>query len=239
MENTLLVIGASGQTVSTQNGLNYISNGTFQIRPFSTYDVANLTKWVPVAETLQVTTVTPPDPSTTETYTLSISGRSQTTGNYRTWVFYYYAVAADTATTVCNGFRAQIASQVEIPVTTSGTATLILTGVSGITIFSCTGSSNFTSVTTGTAGVKAVGEGTLINDQSYIALMSYANETGNVIVDGSEYLVYTFDINRRNTAGGGLGGVSVLPENVVILVLSSNTTAESALDTMLGSNYES
>jgi hypothetical protein len=239
MDNFLLVIGASGQVIQTRNNENSIGNGTLTLPSFSSNDLAApAKKSVNVAATAQVTTLTITAANSTD-YQVAISAPDGTSGTLRSWIFNYTSLASgDTATTIGNYFRTQINNAGGLNVAATGTDTLILTAVAPLYIFDSSQTANISSAAT-TAGVVPVGQGTSVNDYSWIANMNYANVTGNVITDGTSYLVYQLIVNKRTTAGAGAGAPNALPLNIVILCDSSNTTAESALDTMLSTSYES
>lgn len=240
MEQRCLIIGASGGSAVNQNGSIQVSNGTikFDLPAFALNDLLTpVRKRAPVAETKQITTCTPPDPSADTTFILSISGRSRTTGNYKEWTFRYNATSSDDATSVCDAFRAQINALTDVPVTASGTATLILTGVTGFWIFTVAGD-EWTTITTGTPGVIPKGQGDIYNDYSWLVNVPYVNESGNEIVDATNYIEYTFTVNIRSNSGAG-ESVQAGPVSVTLLVDETNTGFESAFDTLMGVTYES
>jgi hypothetical protein len=239
MDNYLLVIGSSGQVIQTRNNEISIGNGTLTLPSFAANDLAApAKKSVNVNATAQVTTLTITAANSTD-YQVSITLPDATSGTYRNWIFNYTSAASgDDATSIGNYFRTQINNAGGLNVAATGTTTLILTAVAPFYIFDVKCTANIAEAAT-TPGVVPVGIGTWINDYSWFANMNYANVTGNTIADGTTYLVYQLVINQRSTAGAGVGGVNQLPLNAVILVDSSNTTAESALDTALGTSYES
>lgn len=111
-----------------------------------------------VAEVLQVTTVTFTAANNTA-FSINITQFVDSIGTYVNEVFTFNTDASSqTATDICNGFRAMINVNPKLQITASGTTTLILTAKSRSPIFRVTGAfpSN-TVVSTGTAGVASRG----------------------------------------------------------------------------------
>lgn len=112
-----------------------------------------------VAETLQVTTLTP-TAAANSTYQIMIQQYNFSTGRTYTGTYTYTTAAAgDTATTIGDYFRAQINADPTLRVVATGTTTLILTAEAGFPVFTVTILSvgGGLTQTTGTPGVVAVG----------------------------------------------------------------------------------
>lgn len=147
-----------------------------------------------VAETLQVTTLTPVA-AANSVYTIMIQQYNFSTGKTYT-AFYTYTTAAsgDTATTIGDSFRSQINNDQNIKVAATGTTTLILTAEAGFPVFTVTILSVGGGLTqsTGTAGVVAVGtkaalalKGITVSGTAYTTVhLEYSPVTGQNIKDG-------------------------------------------------------
>lgn len=135
-----------------------------------------------LVEQLQVTIVTPIASNST-TYRLVISQFVPALGHFVTFPLVYTTNSiGDTATTICNAFRAELLSQTAIQITGSGTTTLILTAITGSPLFTVTNIepvSTTVDITTGMAGV-AIASNTTASP-SVITSVAHGLSTGNVI----------------------------------------------------------
>jgi len=233
----LIVIGASGGVINNPNNKIVIGNATYSTPPFSQNDIQELKKQDPVAETLQVTTLNITTVTAGDIIVVGISGNSLLNGNGNVFTFTYTAVTGDDETDVWNAMRTMIDQTPDIPVTTSGTDSLVLTAVSGLPVFGYSVSSTITATAT-TAGVVGIGQGDLINLFSTWTTIPYANYTGNEIVDATNYTVYQVIINMRTVAGAGIAP-NHLPLYLVLLVDSTNTGDEALIDEALGVTSDS
>jgi len=115
-----------------------------------------------VAEVLQVSTGTPTAANNTF-YSVEILSYNTSQQQYVPNVYSYISDSAATATEICDGLRAAINSDPSVNVVASGTATLVLTGVTGLPIFTATNVGEGTiAFVTGTPGVIGVGLGSQI-----------------------------------------------------------------------------
>jgi len=112
-----------------------------------------------VAETLQVTTLTPVA-ANNSVYQFIIQQYNFSTGKTYTGTYTYTTAASgDTATTIGDAFRSQINNDQNIKIAATGTTTLVLTAEAGFPVFTVTilqVGGGLTQVT-GTPGVVAVG----------------------------------------------------------------------------------
>jgi len=121
--NTVTALGAD-LNVST-DGNTYIT-GIPEAIP--TYGINNVVINTPVAAVAGVVTVTP-TAAASSTYAITVSGWDTTSGSpISIPLSYPTAASGDTATTICDAWRAQLALVRNFSVTATGTATLILTG---------------------------------------------------------------------------------------------------------------
>jgi hypothetical protein len=139
----------------------------------------------PVAEVLQVTTLTPVN-AANSTYTFIIQQYNQTLGSYQTFEYTHTTAASgSSATTISAAFIAAVNADPTVHVTASGAATIILTADAGYAIFivSITATGGGLTQVTGTAGVRAVG-----------TLASLALQ--GITVTGSTYTQVHFEYNQ-------------------------------------------
>lgn len=165
--------------------------------------------------TAQVTTLTPTAVANT-TYTFSVQQWNPAL-NGGSFMFrqYSYTTAAsgDTATTICNAFRTQLAAdtaQGVIQITGSGSSTLIMTAVSGYWSFTVAinVSSSLLTQSTGTAAVESVGttadlalQGIVVTGTNYTTwniVYGYRGSNVNTLQDFRQS-VYTVYINEDAT----------------------------------------
>ena len=138
-------------------------NGTIKLgNPLETIckykDIVSAKITAPVAETLQVTTLTPVA-AANSTYSFFITQWNPADGNMRTWEYSHETAASGaTATTIGDAFRAAINADTTIKIAATGTTTLILTAEAGYPIFNVgiTNVGGGLTQATGTPGVAAV-----------------------------------------------------------------------------------
>lgn len=163
MGNTLSVLPvppatalqAAAADIVTAAGSITITN----MQAFNFVDAPSLSATATVAETVQVTTLTPVA-ANSSTYTFAVNQYDIANDKMITATFSYTSLpAGDTATTICNAFRAMMPLNTNVQITPSGAATLILTAITRYPIFTITITATgggFTQAT-GTPGVRSVG----------------------------------------------------------------------------------
>lgn len=147
-----------------------------------------------VAQTLQVTTLTPVA-ANNSVYQIMVQQYNFSTGRTYTAMYTYTTAASgDTATTICDAFRSQINNDQNIKIAATGAATLVLTAETGFPVFTVTilqVGGGLTQVT-GTPGVVAVGttaalalQGITVSGAAYTTVhLEYSPVTGQNIKDG-------------------------------------------------------
>jgi len=187
------------------------TNGVAVIAGFSvdTKNIVDITKQASVAETKAGWTITPPDPSADSVFQLVISGYHISTGEPYYVPLTVYAVSADTATTVCDDFRSQLAVLTDLNVAASGTSTLILTatgvtsaGFSQLAQFQVDQGNlttvDFTSITNTTPGVPAQGTVDVLkrkySQQNLMTNLGYGSIAD--LTSGSTYTEYNVSYYR-------------------------------------------
>lgn len=147
-----------------------------------------------VAQTLQVTTLTPVA-AANSVYQIMVQQYNFSTGRTYTAMYTYTTAASgDTATTICDAFRSQINNDQNIKIAATGAATLVLTAETGFPVFTVTilqVGGGLTQVT-GTPGVVAVGttaalalQGITVSGAAYTTVhLEYSPVTGQNIKDG-------------------------------------------------------
>jgi hypothetical protein len=183
-------------TVNTKGFLT-LGQGANTASPIKVLNITSAPTQGYTAETLQVTTLTPAAFVAGNVYQLTI-GQMIRGGVVNTVNVEYTAAAGDTVTTICNALRSIIATLTaagQIQITGSGTATLILTAVTGYPVFVASTISNLTAVT-GTPGVAAVGKGADLVAQGFQTISA-------VPVAGTNYdlviINYSNEVNDLNT----------------------------------------
>ena len=166
---------------------------------------------VAVAETLQVTTLTPVA-AANSVYQIMIQQYNFTTGVTYTGMYTYTTAASgDTATTIGDAFRSQINNDPVLKVVATGTTTLILTAEAGFPVFTVTILSVGGGLTqvTGTPGVVAVGTTaalalkgiTVPASKSYTTVhLEYSPVSGlNIKDDVNLYSVYDLYLDQADS----------------------------------------
>jgi hypothetical protein len=177
-----------------------------------------------VAETLQVTTLTPVA-ANNSVYQIMIQQYNFSTGVTYTGMYTYTTAASgDTATTIGDAFRSQINNDQVLKIVASGTTTLILTAEAGFPVFTVTilQLGGGLTQTTGTAGVVAVGTTaalalrgiTVPAGKSYTTVhLEYSPVTGmNAKDDVNLYSVYDLYLDGADTQTAAL--VTVITNNI-------------------------
>lgn len=181
----------------------------------------------PVTEVLQVTTGTPTAANSTA-YSISLTYYNTATSAMDTKIYTLSdSGAAATATTICDYFRSAInGDSATVPVTATGTSTLILTAVTGNSSaqaqfsVSNVGAGTIAFVT-GTAAVCAVGKGVHLKNGDY-----YSSD----LVDASYYYQVTINNNNQMPNGSSMQTSSLVNRNV-LYVLSTATNVETLVGT--------
>jgi len=176
----------------------------------------------PVAETLGVQTVTP-TAANNSTYTLVITQYVKSIGRLVTeQISYTTAASGDTATTICNAWRAQLAAFKDLKITGSSAATLVLTAQTGNAIFTVIALQSSIAVVNGTPGVASRG--------TYADLVS-AGVDASLLSVGATYSTTVFDygVLSSNTVGGQTSS----EENIQTLYTDIAATNYAAFSTRL------
>lgn len=189
-----------------------------------------INKVVSVAETLQVTTLTP-TASSGAVYTFFIRQFDLDNNKWLSLEVSYKATASDNVTTIGDAFRSIIAvakAAGRIQITGSGTSTTILTAVTRYPIFTVTITSTGGGLTqsTGTPGVRSIG---LAADVQ----LAYSR-LGLTAPSGLAAAYTTFTMDFGQNMGNGLGDMLRDQEGVHTMYVSESATNYSALNTRLG-----
>jgi len=191
---SLETIQALAADLSVVNGMIRSGNPLTDVCKYNTITKATIT--APVAETLQVATITPTAVASTA-YGITISQYDYNTGNPIVKQYYYTTAASgDTATTIGDAFRSQINADPTIKVAATGTTTLVLTAETGYAQFqviktgSTVGNTSLAVVAT-TPGVVAIGtlaalarQGITLPSASYTQIhIEYNQPTGPDLKD--------------------------------------------------------
>ena len=180
-------IQATAADLSVSDGLYKIGNPLKTVGYFKDFASAKIT--APVAEQLQVTTLTPVA-AANSTYSFFITQWDPASGNMRTWQYSYETPASGaTATTIGDFFRTAINADTTIHIAATGTATLILTAEAGYPVFQVgiTNVGGGLTAVTGTAGIPAVNTVAMLTAQGFLGLT------------GATYTTVQIKINARNT----------------------------------------
>lgn len=244
--NTVTALGAD-VSVGTNGLLNVAGQTVIDAR-----SVTNVAITTSAAETAGVITITPT--AAAQTYTFTINAFSKSTGLPKTMLISYTATASDTATTISNAFRAQLAADTDMSVTGSGTATFIVTSTTGYPKFTVGGSlatcdsyssagatTIFTNVSANntTAGVTAIGTGSLLqtkygynSNQNAIGYSELSNLTTT-----SYYTEVVINYNDW-TIGNGVFNQTVPTKQAVVLVLyGTSAQGSNAATSATTTNY--
>lgn len=137
--NVLDTVAASGADITLSNHvLKFTGSPSIDFRSIESCQVSEAKN-----ELLQITTITP-TAADSKTFAFWITQKLASGGVSRVLVTYDTAASGDTATTICNAWRAQINLMSNLSVSVSGTSTLIITALTGAPIFTVTSAGNGT-----------------------------------------------------------------------------------------------
>jgi len=189
--------GADVTYSASTKGYMTLGQGANATSPIKVLNITSAPLQGYVAETLQVTTLTPAAFVAGNVYQLTI-GQMIRGGVVNTVNVEYTAAAGDTVTTICDALRSIVTTLTaagQIHVTPSGGATLILTAETGNPVFVVSTISNLTAVAT-TPGVAAIGKGADLVAQGFQSI-------SEVPVAGTNYdlviINYSNEVNDLNT----------------------------------------
>jgi len=164
----------------------------------------------PVAEVLQVTTLTP-TAANSSTYAIIIQQYDVANKSWITYTdTYTTAASGDTATTICNYFRNNVNASSQLRITATGAATCILTAdTTGYPIFivTITQTGGGFLQATGTAGVIAVNtqaalalQGITVTNASYSQIhLEFFSQNGETVKNSNNlHSVYDLYINQAS-----------------------------------------
>jgi hypothetical protein len=204
-------------------GLMTLGQGANATSPIKVLNITSTPLQDYVAETLQVTTLTPAAYVAGNVYQFTIG--QMINGVVNTVNVEYTAVSGETVTQICDALRSIVTTLTaagQIQVTPSGGATLILTAVTGYPVFVASTISNLTAVT-GTPGVAAVGKGADLVAQGFQSI-------SEVPVAGTNYdlviINYGSEVNDANT-------ISRLQVNQLYIYYKENGATAAAFRTAL------
>lgn len=220
-------IQAAAADLSVANGVYKIGNPLATVCTFK--DIVSAKIQAPVAEVLQVTTLTPVADANS-TYSFFITQWNPADGNMRTWEYSHETAASGaTATTICDFFRAAINADTTIKIAATGAATLILTAEAGYPIFTV----GITNVgggliqATGTPGVAAINTVALLTAQgfegltgsTYTTVQLNVNQKTGFLLKNQESQYTTWDILISQGAANRAALVTALTETLGNLVI--------------------
>jgi hypothetical protein len=227
-------IQAAAADLSVANGVYKIGNPLQTVCTFK--DIVDAKIQAPVAETLQVTTITP-TAAANSTYAFYITQWDPSNGGgMRAW-FYSYETAAsgDTATTIGNYFRTAINADTTIHIAATGTTTLILTAEAGYPIFyvGVTSVGGGFAAVTGTPGVAAINTVAMLTaagfagltGTTYTTVKLNVNQKTGFLLKNQETQYTTWDILISQGATNRAALVTALTETLGNLVISGVTAS--------------
>jgi hypothetical protein len=182
----LTTVQAVAADLSVVNGVIKVGNPLQTVAVYKDIESAKIQ--APVAEVLQVTTLTP-TAAANSTYSFYITQWNPTNGNMSSWQYSYTTAASgDTATTIGNFFRTAINADTTIHIAATGTTTLILTAEAGYPIFyvGITETGGGLTQSTGTAGVSAINTYATLTAQGFPGLSA-----------GATYTTIKLNVNQR------------------------------------------
>lgn len=230
----LTTVQALAADLSVSNGVIKVGN---PLETICTYkDIVSAKIQAPVAETLQVTTLTPVN-AANSTYSFYITQWNPADGNMRTWNYSYETPASgSSATTICDAFRTAINADTTIKIAATGAATLILTAEAGYPIFyvGIVETGGGLTQATGTAGVAAIntaaqlttyGIPNLTAGTTYTTVqLIVANPTG-YLLKNQETQYTTWDIVILQTATNRAALVTAFQEALGNLIIGGTTAS--------------
>lgn len=227
MSNTLSVLPVPPSTTVQALAADVVTAaGTISIttmQPFNFVGAPSMNIVASVAETLQQTTITF-TAANSSTYTINVKQYDLDNNKWINATFSYTSLASgDTATTIGNAFRAELALNTNVKITGSGTTTFIMTAQTRYPIFTVqvTSAGGGTSPVTGTPGVRSIG---LAADVT----LAYT-KAGLTAPTGlaAAYTTYVFKYTQADTPG--LGNEVRASQNVHTLFVSTSATNYAAL----------
>jgi hypothetical protein len=220
--STLATVTALGADCVVVNETAYIKG----LPPMIVGGIKPTSVVAPVTEVLQVTTGTPTAANST-LYAINLVYSNRLTGVIESLSISYTSDATANATEICDFFRSAINSNSAIlPISATGTATLILTAVAGVNSaqaqFTATsfGTGAITFVT-GTPAVIGVGKGAFINGGIAPSVD---------VVESSYYYQVVMDSNNFQSIGSTMDA-STLTNRNILYVLSTATNVETLVGT--------
>lgn len=228
-------IQAAAADLSVANGVYKIGNPLATVCTFK--DIQSAKIQAPVAEVLQVTTLTPTN-AANSTYSFYITQLDPTSGNMRNWFFSYTTPASgSSATTICDAFRTAINADTTIHISTNanGNPTAILTAEAGYPIFvvGLVDLGGGLTQSTGTAGVAAINtvaqlealgfEG--LTGTTYTTVQLKVNQRTGYLLTNRENQYQTWDILISQGATNRAALVTALTETLGNLVISGVTAS--------------
>ena len=189
ISNTVLdTIAASAADIT-------LSNHQLSVTGTPTMDFRKIEKVLTLPalnELLTIATITPTAAAAT-TFTILVQqivgGRTQSV-----YVSYITAASGDTATTICNAFRAVIALNPALQITTGGTATMTLTALTGSPIITVTSIAGTNAVAYTVSGHAALTGGSSVASTGVFTFTGHGLAIGDTIsvtaAGGSTYSLY-------------------------------------------------
>lgn len=219
---TLATVAALGADCSVSNRFIYITG----LPPMLYPGLKPTSIIAPVTEVLQETTGTPTAANSTD-YAISLVYTNKHTGDIESRIISYTSDASATPTEICDGVRNQINNLSDvIPITATGTTTLILTAVTGNNPsqaqFSVTNVGvGVIAFVTGTAAVIGVGKGLFLKQGNYY---------DENLVDASYYYQAYMKFANSDVTGSAQNSSNLVDINV-LYVLSTATNVETLVGT--------
>lgn len=184
---------------------------------FSLKQIVNVQKYTYTAGVAQVTTGTPTAAdSTTYQIVIETSSIFDSTPKLFTFILEDSGTGA-TATTICDAFRAQINANTDIPITASGTTTLVLTADSPYFTFTVVNSGpGVIAFVTGTPGVVGIGAGALLGLDEIGQIAGFTTSSTGTY---TYYMITVRDNDNKNT-----GQLNDLNQQLYVLYVKSDAT---------------
>ena len=226
-------IQAAAADLSVANGVYKVGNPLQTVCTFK--DIVSAKIQAPVAEVLQVTTLTAVA-AANSTYAFYITQLDPSNGNMRTWNYSYETPASGaTATTIGDVFRTAINADTTIHIAATGTTTLILTAEAGYPIFyvGITETGGGLTQATGTAGVAAINTVALLTaagfagltGTTYTTIQLNVNQKTGLLMKNQETQNTTWDILISQGATNRAALVTAFTETLGNLVISGVTAS--------------
>jgi hypothetical protein len=248
-------ISANGADVSINGKIITVLNSADGTS--ATFNVANLPSVIRrqrrVTGISRVVTLTP-TASVSRTYTLKLRATNVLDGGYQNFIYNYVSdsVTAPTATQIVTAFKTAINGDLRIPVTASGTATLILTGDVGYWDFGV--QSTGTGVFTATVDGASVTSGWINNTTQVATLTPTAADStmfgvtivADNLITGVAQDTFVFEVNSGASATATTisaqfiaainanPAISVTASGTATLILTSDSQAKAFTATSTG-----